>query len=315
MGASSCKPKVSWRSSTAAMLTRSFSALSPVKAWREAGGAGQNEAFADNPGKISDHYDLAKKNLGKGAYGAVVKATCKDTGEAKAVKVIVRSKLKSADRFKQEIAILKDLDHKHIIRLDDTFEDSKKIYLVMELCAGGELFDRIIQGGHFTEPQASILMQQIVMAISYLHANFVCHRDLKPENFLFASNECVEKNSIKIVDFGLACKFKPGELMTTKAGTPYYVAPEVLQGKYDHRADCWSLGVILYAMLCGYPPFFGGSEQDVLAKVREGSFTFSPSDWSNTSEGAKDLVRRLLKKNPKERFTTEQVLNHSWIAA
>merc|ERR1719162_1250710 len=217
------------------------------------------------------------------------------------------------DRFKQEIAIMKMMDHPDIIKLFETFEDHRNIYLVMELCTGGELFDRIIDAGHFTEVQAAILMQQILRAIYYMHENSVCHRDLKPENFLFSSKDPIEKCLLKIIDFGLSCQFSADSVLTTKAGTPYYVAPQVLAGKYDHLSDLWSCGVIMYVILCGYPPFYGETDADVLTKVRLGNFSFNATDWKNVSEDAKNLIRMMLKMNPRDRYTAEQALNHDWI--
>mmetsp|Transcript_12904 Transcript_12904/g.32554 ORF Transcript_12904/g.32554 Transcript_12904/m.32554 type:complete len:395 (+) Transcript_12904:2-1186(+) len=205
------------------------------------------------------------------------------------------------------------MDHPNIIKLYETFEDHRNIYLIMELCTGGELFDRIIEAGHFTEGQAASLMQQIVRAIYYMHDNHVCHRDLKPENFLFVTKEAIEKNLLKIIDFGLSCEFQPEQVLTTKAGTPYYVAPQVLAGKYDHQSDMWSVGVIMYVMLCGYPPFFGDTDAEVLSKVRLGNFSFNAADWKNVSEDAKNLIRMLLKMNSRDRYTAQQTLNHVWI--
>merc|ERR1712032_1541618 len=214
---------------------------------------------------------------------------------------------------KQEIAIMKMMDHPNIVKLFETFEDHRNIYLVMELCSGGELFDRIIDAGHFTEVQAAILMQQILRAMFYMHENHICHRDLKPENFIFQTKDPIEKTLLKIIDFGLSCKFEPGQVLTTKAGTPYYVAPQVLAGKYDHQSDMWSCGVIMFVLLCGYPPFYGETDADVLSKVRLGNFSFNAADWKNVSEDAKNLIRMLLKMNPKDRYTAEQALNHEWV--
>merc|ERR1712032_682221 len=214
---------------------------------------------------------------------------------------------------KQEIAIMKMMDHPNIVKLFETFEDHRNIYLVMELCSGGELFDRIIDAGHFTEVQAAILMQQILRAMFYMHENHICHRDLKPENFIFMTKDPIEKALLKIIDFGLSCKFEQGQVLTTKAGTPYYVAPQVLAGKYDHQSDIWSCGVIMFVLLCGYPPFYGETDADVLSKVRLGNFSFNAADWKNISEDAKNLIRMLLKMNPKDRYTAEQGLNHAWI--
>jgi len=130
---------------------------------------------------------------------------------------------------------------------------------------------------------------------------------------LFASKDPIEKAALKVIDFGLACKFAPDEVLKTKAGTPYYVAPQVLAGKYDQSSDLWSLGVIMYVVLCGYPPFYGETDADVLAKVRLGNFSFNAADWKNVSEDAKNLIRMLLKMNPKDRYTAEQALNHVWV--
>eukprot|EP00928_Gymnodinium_smaydae_P018456 TRINITY_DN17022_c0_g2_i1.p1 TRINITY_DN17022_c0_g2~~TRINITY_DN17022_c0_g2_i1.p1 ORF type:complete len:507 (+),score=172.99 TRINITY_DN17022_c0_g2_i1:91-1611(+) len=277
------------------------------------GGFSTSNFIIDNPGKISDFYELDKKKLGEGSYGAVYKARNKDTQSIRAVKTIAKDQMKNVERFKQEIAIMMMMDHPNIIKLYETFADRKLIYLVMELCVGGELFDRIIDVGHFTEVQAAIIMQQIIRAIYYMHENHVCHRDLKPENFIFMTKEPIEKNLLKIIDFGLSCSFKPDQVLTTKAGTPYYVAPQVLAGKYDQLSDMWSCGVIMYVLLCGYPPFFGDSDAEVLSKVRLGNFSFNTTDWKNVSEDAKNLIRMLLKMNSRDRYTAEQALNHEWI--
>merc|ERR1712125_5527 len=146
-----------------------------------------------------------------------------------------------------------------------------------------------------------------------MHENHVCHRDLKPENFIFSTKEPIEKSILKIIDFGLSCKYEPGQVLTTKAGTPYYVAPQVLAGKYDHLSDLWSCGVIMYVLLCGYPPFFGETDAEVLSKVRLGNFSFNAADWKGVSEDAKNLIRKLLKMNPRDRYTAEQALNDVWI--
>mmetsp|Transcript_71704 Transcript_71704/g.118751 ORF Transcript_71704/g.118751 Transcript_71704/m.118751 type:complete len:495 (-) Transcript_71704:238-1722(-) len=279
----------------------------------KAGGLSHAGFIIDNPGKIQDFYDIDKKKLGEGSYGAVSKCTNKSTGVTRAVKSISKAQMKNLDRFKQEIQIMKIMDHPNIIKLFESFEDHRNIYLVLELCTGGELFDRIIDAGHFTEVQAAIVMQHMFRAIFYMHENHICHRDLKPENFLFSTKDPIEKCALKVIDFGLACKFSADQVLTTKAGTPYYVAPQVLAGKYDQSSDLWSLGVIMYVVLCGYPPFYGETDADVLAKVRLGNFSFNAADWKSISEDAKNLIRMLLKMNPRERFTADQALNHAWI--
>lgn len=147
-----------------------------------------------------------------------------------------------------------------------------------------------------------------------MHKQGIAHRDLKPENFLLQNQEPVTRNVVKIIDFGLSSKFEAGKPMKTRAGSPYYVAPEVLRSCYDNKCDLWSVGVILYILLCGYPPFQGKSDMEVLQKVTSGHFEFRFQDWKNVSEDAKMLITYLMKKNPEERFTAEQALRHTWIA-
>lgn len=276
-------------------------------------GFGNENFILSNSGLLSQFYTVEAAKIGQGSYGSVTRGTNKATGAVRAIKTISKSQVKNIDRFRLEISIMKQLDHPNIIKLFETFEDNRNIYLVMELCAGGELFDRIIELGHLSEHQAAILMQQILRAIYYMHQNNVMHRDLKPENFLFLTKESIEKSPLKIIDFGLSCRFEAGDLMSTKAGTPYYVAPQVLAGKYDELCDVWSCGVIMYVLLCGYPPFYGDTDSEVLRKVREGVVTFNPADWRNISDDAKDLIKKMLKLNPKDRYTAEQAMNHVWV--
>jgi len=251
--------------------------------------------------------------MGEGTFGVVHRGVHKATGATRAVKMIPMGKLGSMASFRREVSIMKSLEHPNIVRLHDTYEETECVYLAMELCRGGELFDRIIALGHLSERQAARVMKDILSAVGHLHHKGIVHRDLKPENFLFVTKESIEKNLLKIIDFGLSCKFEQNQVLTTKAGTPYYVAPQVLAGKYDQQSDLWSCGVIMYVMLCGYPPFFGETDGEVLAKVRLGNFSFNAADWKNVSEDAKNLIRMLLKMNPRDRYTAEQALNHEWI--
>jgi calcium-dependent protein kinase len=208
---------------------------------------------------------------------------------------------------------MKILDHPNIIKLYEHFEDHKNIYLVMELCTGGELFDRIIEENKMSEKHAAIIMRQMLRAINYMHGSNVMHRDLKPENFLFRSKDPVEKTDLKIIDFGLSCEFEPGQMVKTRAGTPYYVAPQVLQGEYDQACDLWSCGVMLYIILVGYPPFYAEKDEDVLKKVSAGAFSFRADDWRDISHDAKDLIKKLLKKTVKDRINASEALDHRWI--
>jgi len=176
---------------------------------------------------------------------------------------------------------------------------------------GGELFDRIVEIGYLDENLGRNVFNQIVRSLNYCHKCNIVHRDLKPENFMTVEKDSFE---IKLIDFGLAKNFKFNtDVLTTKAGTPYYIAPEVLSGKYDHRCDIWSLGVILYILLCGYPPFHGDSDQEILVKVRNAKFDFEGEEWKTISNDAKNLIRWCLKVNPDERPTAEQILESNWM--
>eukprot|EP00922_Rhytidocystis_sp_ex-Travisia-forbesii_P049188 GHVS01073256.1.p1 GENE.GHVS01073256.1~~GHVS01073256.1.p1 ORF type:complete len:638 (-),score=86.27 GHVS01073256.1:710-2623(-) len=262
-------------------------------------------------GPLTDYYEVEQKKLGQGTYGSVCRAINKSTKSVKAVKTIAKSKVKNVERFRQEIAIMKSLDHPNILKLHETFEDHKNIYLVLELCKGGELFDRIIDEGYFSEMSAGVLMRHILSALYYCHEHHIVHRDLKPENFLFLDK--TKDSPLKIIDFGLASRCDDKTILSTKAGTPYYVAPQVLQGKYTNKCDLWSAGVIMYILLCGYPPFHGENDAEILQKVKAGKYSFNEADWKNVSMEAKDLIRHLLVYNPEDRYSAEQALSHPWI--
>jgi len=213
------------------------------------------------------------------------------------------------------LAVMRVLDHPNIVKVHESFEDRQNVFLVMELLAGGELFDRIVELDHFSETQAAIVMQQIFRIMLYLHEHHITHRDVKPENFLFQTKEPIESAVLKIIDFGLSCRFEQGKCLTSKSGTVYYVAPEVLAKRYDHMSDMWSCGCLMYVLLCGYPPFFAESEDDdeIIALVCKGNFSFKPSDWDEVSDESKNLIRSLLTLDPEQRCSAEDALGHEWV--
>eukprot|EP00746_Dinoflagellata_sp_MGD_P158869 gnl/MRDRNA2_/MRDRNA2_86576_c0_seq18.p1 gnl/MRDRNA2_/MRDRNA2_86576_c0~~gnl/MRDRNA2_/MRDRNA2_86576_c0_seq18.p1 ORF type:complete len:499 (+),score=106.52 gnl/MRDRNA2_/MRDRNA2_86576_c0_seq18:88-1584(+) len=279
----------------------------------KAGGIEHAKFIIDNPGKLHEFYDVDKKKMGEGSYGAVSKCTNKSTGVVRAVKSISKAQMKNLDRFKQEIAIMKMMDHPNIIKLYETFEDHRNIYLIMEMCSGGTVFDRIINQDHLTEVQAAVVMQQLLRGILYMHELNLTHRNLNPLNLLLQTVDPIDKNTLKIINFGSSCKIAKGELLTTRAGAPYYIAPEILAGKYNQSADLWSCGVIMHVLLCGYPPFYAETGKDTFIQVRVGDLTFKAEDWKDVSDDAKNLIQMLLKICPDDRFTAAQAMNHVWI--
>lgn len=266
--------------------------------------------ITSHTGNIEEHYTF-QGSLGAGAYGSVVRATHNATGAVRAVKQVLKSRVKDFLAFKTELELLRTLDHPNIVRVVETFETEIKCYLVLECCEGGELFDYIVSTGTLTEAEAARLMRQLFSAVSFVHSHNICHRDLKPENCLLMSK--APASDIKIIDFGLAQRVEEEELMHSLEGTPYYIAPEVLEGSYGKEVDCWSLGVILYIMLSGTPPFNGRTTDEILHKIKTGYLTFKPSAFKRVSEGAKDLISQLIRKDTTLRLTAAQAYNHSWV--
>ncbi|GAB4836209.1 Mitogen-activated protein kinase cpk1 [Ancistrocladus abbreviatus] len=265
-------------------------------------------------GNVREFYGLGRK-LGQGQFGTTFLCVEKATGKEYACKSIAKRKLLTDDDVedvRREIQIMHHLaGHPNVISLQAAYEDAVAVHLVMELCKGGELFDRIIQRGHYTERQAAELTRTIVGVVEACHSLGVMHRDLKPENFLFVDHE--EDSPLKTIDFGLSIFFKPGETFTDVVGSPYYVAPEVLRKRYGQEADVWSAGVIVYILLSGVPPFWAETEQGIFEQVLHGDLDFSSDPWPSISESAKDLVRRMLVRDPRKRPTAHEVLCHPWI--
>uniref|UniRef100_A0A8C9NPX5 Calcium/calmodulin-dependent protein kinase type 1G n=1 Tax=Serinus canaria TaxID=9135 RepID=A0A8C9NPX5_SERCA len=243
--------------------------------------------------------------LGSGAFSEVFLVKQKSTGKLFALKCIKKSPLNRDSSLENEIAVLKKIKHENIVTLEDIYESTTHFYLVMQLVSGGELFDRILERGVYTEKDASLVIHQVLTAVKYLHENGIVHRDLKPENLLYLTPE--ENSKIMITDFGLS-KMEQNGIMSTACGTPGYVAPEVLAQKpYSKAVDCWSIGVITYILLCGYPPFYEETESKLFEKIKEGYYEFESPFWDDISESAKDFIRHLLEKNPSE------ALRHPWI--
>ncbi|XP_040994165.1 calcium-dependent protein kinase 1-like [Juglans microcarpa x Juglans regia] len=272
------------------------------------------EVLKTKTGNLKEFFSLGKK-LGQGQFGTTFLCVEQATGEEYACKSIAKRKLitdEDIEDVRREIQIMHHLKgHPNVISIKGAYEDKVAVHVVMELCAGGELFDRIIKRGHYTERKAAALTRTIVGVVEACHSLGVMHRDLKPENFLFVNNQ--EDSLLKTIDFGLSIFFKPGEEFSDVVGSPYYVAPEVLRKRYGPEADVWSAGVILYILLCGVPPFWAESEQGIFEQVLHGDLDFSSDPWPSISDSAKDLVKRMLVRDPKRRLTAHEVLCHPWV--
>ncbi|XP_058110245.1 calcium-dependent protein kinase 13-like isoform X2 [Magnolia sinica] len=263
---------------------------------------------------IEDKY-VVDRELGRGEFGVTYLCIDRDTRELLACKSILKRKLRTAvdvEDVRREVAIMNHLPKdSSIVSLKEAREDDNAVHLVMELCEGGELFDRIVARGHYSERAAAAVTRTIVEVVQLCHKHGVIHRDLKPENFLFANKK--ENSPLKAIDFGLSIFFKPGERFSEIVGSPYYMAPEVLKRNYGPEIDIWSAGVILYILLCGVPPFWAESEQGVALAILRGHIDFKRDPWTSISENAKNLVRQMLEPDPKLRLTAKQVLEHPWL--
>lgn len=270
---------------------------------------------------ISKLYTL-KDELGRGRFSVVRSATHKKEGATYAVKVVENSSLtdeENLEALETEIAILRQLNHPHIVSLKEVVTTPSDTYIVMELLGGGELFNRIVDDGPFPEPKAASLFAQILFAMEHLHEQNIVHRDIKPENILY-----IEKGGldIKLIDFGYAGLWAPDKQLTGLCGTPDYVAPEVLTWyddddekgtPYGKGSDLWSMGVLLYVILSGCSPFSADEEEMLLQQVAQAKYEFYDNEWKGVSELAKDLVRKLLVVDPAERLSMEQVMAHPWL--
>lgn len=256
------------------------------------------------------------KVLGKGAFGVVRSATSRANGERFACKSIAKSKLvcrEDVQDVQREVAIMNHVaGHPNVVNSKATYEDKNFVHIIMELCVGGELFDSIVAVGSYSEKKAAGVFRTMVHMLHHCHELGVMHRDLKPENFLLTSRNA-DQTEIKATDFGLSVFFKPKERFSELVGSPYYVAPEVLKKNYSFEADLWSLGVILYILLSGLPPFWGDNEEQIFKMVLKGHVDFGTDPWPKISANAKDLVKQLLTLDASKRPSCSEILQHRWL--
>jgi len=304
---------------TTAPSTTSPSSASPAPTSSPAAAVESTPASSYLPGvsasvsPITDAYDF-KRQIGSGAFSTVHESVNKKTGERVAIKVVKKSSLQGEEivTLKREVENLRKLNHPNILKLYDVYESQDEVFLVTELVDGKELFDKIIEKGNYSEKDASLIIRQIVAAIDYLHGQGIAHRDLKPENLLTSGEG--QGETIKVADFGLSKNFGEDRLKTS-CGSPGYVAPEVLicDSPYDKSVDMWSIGVILYILLCGYPPFFADNDPELFKKIMEVDYNFDGEEWESVSDLAKDLITKLLTKDPAVRMTAAQMKEHEWV--
>ncbi|KAJ6795285.1 putative CDPK-related kinase 3 [Iris pallida] len=284
---------------------------------REAAAAGLDKNFGYGK-NFGAKYEVGKE-VGRGHFGNTCSARVKKgdlKGQVVAVKTIPKAKMTtpiSIEDVRREVKILKALSgHKNLVKFYDACEDALNVYIVMELCEGGELLDRILsRGGRYTEDDAKLIVTQILSIVAFCHLQGVVHRDLKPENFLFSTSD--ENAPMKLIDFGLSDFIRPDERLNDIVGSAYYVAPEVLHRSYSMEADIWSIGVITYILLCGSRPFWARTESGIFRSVLRADPNFDDSPWPTISPEAKDFVKRLLNKDYRKRMTAAQALTHPWL--
>ncbi|KAL0356795.1 UNVERIFIED_CONTAM: CDPK-related protein kinase [Sesamum calycinum] len=303
-----------------AVLLRTHAAVKPS-------GAAIKEGEEEEP-ELDKSFGFSKKfgsrfevgeEVGRGHFGYTCSAIARKgelQGRKVAVKIIPKSKMTTAiaiEDVRREVKILRALTgHPNIVQLYDAFEDTDNVYIVMELCEGGELLDRILaRGGKFSEDYAKAVIIQILNAVAFCHLHGVVHRDIKPENFLFTSKD--ESSQLKAIDFGLSDFVRPDQKLTDVVGSAYYVAPEVLHRLYGAEADVWSIGVIAYILLCGGRPFWARTESGLFRAVLKANPSFDGNPWPSLSPESKNFISRLLDKDPSRRISVVQALCHPWV--
>ena len=278
----------------------------------------QSSLVLNNDVIVSDtHQDLLSayekvKLLGEGSFGEVWLVRHKLLGKEFALKIIEKSPYSNVNQIINEINILKTLDHPNILKILEFHLENDKFYIVTDYCPEGELFNEIEKKRIFTEKETSFIIYQILQAVRYCHKMRIVHRDIKPENIMILDRESNGLLHVKLIDFGTAKLFAEGKKQKAIVGSSYYIAPEVIKGKYDEECDLWSIGVIMYIMLVGAPPFNGEEEDDILRSVTSGKYDTTCTAYTSLSDNAKNLMTRLLTYNPAQRITAEEALSHPW---
>ena len=264
--------------------------------------------------QLRDTYKIGNK-IGDGSFSSVRRIKHRETLEKRAVKTIHKKYINDETERRAvmtEVSLLKIVDHPNIIRLHEFYQDERNYYIITEYCSGGELFERVISQRSLSESHAATYMQHILSVLVYLHDRNIAHRDIKPENLMISNNS--NDAIIKLIDFGSAHVCPKGTYMTDEVGTPFYTAPEVLRHQYNEKCDIWSAGVVLYILLCGFPPFAGNSDREILQKVAIGRLSFPSPEWDSISFEAKDLIQQMICMNVSHRVSAREALCHTWFS-
>ena len=261
---------------------------------------------------IKQRYDI-KEKISESKLGPIYVVKSLITKSSRAAKFVPTNVFSETiiSNLLKEISIMKHMDHIHIAKVYEVYQDSKNLIIITELCKGGDLFERISKKGAISEHIAARYIQEISSAVAYMHEKNVVHRDLKPENMLFDSFD--PQAHIKLIDFGTCKRVEKNSVMVEKVGSSYYIAPEVIQGNYNEKCDVWSLGVILYILLSGVPPFGGKDENQILNNIQRSGLNLRGKAWENISQEAINLVKAMLERDVNKRLSAEQVLNNQWV--
>mmetsp|Transcript_91843 Transcript_91843/g.259399 ORF Transcript_91843/g.259399 Transcript_91843/m.259399 type:complete len:584 (+) Transcript_91843:143-1894(+) len=271
-------------------------------------------------GNLYNNYEVLEE-LGSGSFGIVHKARdirtkCVSLATFVAVKTIPKKKVSDPKKIKEEFNVLRQLDHAHICKAYECYEDRRNIYLVMDICTGGTLLETLCRQQKFSESDAANVMRQILSALAYLHQEKFVFRDLKTENIMFGKPVVKgQVGNIKLIDFGLCCPFEKGTKIAKAAGTPYSVAPELVTApvQYDQKCDAWSAGVVMFIILSGQYPFRGKTKEELLNRIRREPVSFKDKCWKRISKDAKILLAELLRKKVETRCEVLQALEHQWL--
>ncbi|CAL5204564.1 unnamed protein product [Lathyrus oleraceus] len=254
--------------------------------------------------KIEDDY-VYGESIGQGKFGSVYLCWSRASGAEYACKTL----RKGEETVHREVEIMQHLSgHSGVVTLLAVYEEEESFHLVMELCSGGRLIDQMVKDGPYSEQRAANILKEVMLVIKYCHDMGVVHRDIKPENILLTKS-----GKLKLADFGLAMRISEGQNLTGLAGSPAYVAPEVLSGKYSEKVDIWSAGVLLHALLIGCLPFQGDSLEAVFEAIKTVKLDFQAGMWESISKPARDLIGRMLSRDTSTRISADEVLRHPWI--